>query len=660
MYYLITKQTELSLSGLVYKPATIEDCINYLTFIQEISLDTETTGLDAHINRMFMLQVGDENNQYIIDCSTTDITVLKSILENKLIIGQNLKFDIKFLFKYGIYLKHIWDTYVVEKVLNCGLPNTLAALDILCERYLNQKLNKDERKTITRGSIDAKTIVYGAEDIKCLPGIKKGQIDQIKNKDLMGAVNLENRFTPCLAYIEYCGFKLDSDKWKSKMEDDNLLLQKTENVLNNWIMKKGLVKYIETQLDMFASVNCKINWASSKQVIQLFEDLGINCTIFDKGIKKKSVESKIIEKQSVNFDIIPLYLAYKKADKVVSTYGDSFLNQIHPVTGRIHTSFKQVLDTGRISSGGKDKATGENYINFQNIPSDPNTRSCFVAEPGNTLIISDYSGQEQIVLANKALDKNILKFYDDGLGDMHAFVASKMYPELANLTLNKIKTHHKDKRQRAKIAGFAINYGGVGQTIADQLNMTKEEGDAVYDAYFTAFPQLKEYFNQEKKKSLTSGYILISTVTKRKSYIFGFSKYTELSVQINKDFWDEYRQEKLVKTERYNEMKKIVSDYFYYKGEIERKSLNFPIQGSSAEITKLSCIYIWDYIIQNNFFDIIKFVNTVHDENVLECPLNIAEEVAIKVREFMCKAGDLFCKRVPLTADPELSIYWKK
>ena len=460
MYYLITNQTDLSLPDLEYSSATITECINFLNALDEISLDIETTGLDAHLCKMFMLQLGDEKDQYIIDCSTVDVIPLKEVLETKRIIGQNLKFDLKFLFKQGIYPRKIWDTFVIEKVLYCGIPTIKASLSALCARYLGYELDKSARATITNAQLTTKSITYGAKDIICLPGIKAAQILALSKKDLHGAANLENRFTPCLAYIEFCGFKLDEAKWKVKMAQDLIQLTQTENVLNNWVMQKGMHKYIQQQLDMFQPVDCSLNWASSKQVISIFEDLGINCTIEEKGIFKKSVEANVISKQGVNFDIIPLYLAYKKADKVVSTYGLSFLNQINYVTGRIHTSFKQVLDTGRISSGGKDKATGENYVNFQNIPADPNTRSCFVAEPGNTLIISDYAGQEQIVLANKSLDTNILKFYDEGLGDMHAFVASKMYPELDGLTLEVIKSKHKDKRQNAKAAGFAINQFG--------------------------------------------------------------------------------------------------------------------------------------------------------------------------------------------------------
>ena len=117
------------------------------------------------------------------------------------------------------------------------------------------------------------------------------------------------------------------------------------------------------------------------------------------------------------------------------------------------------MNTGRLSSGQKGipKKGIKQLPNMQNVPSDDRTRHCFVADKGNTLIVADYSGQEQIVLANKSQDKDIIRFYRDGLGDMHSFVASKIYPELAELSLDEIKNNHSKKRQIAKSAGFAIN-----------------------------------------------------------------------------------------------------------------------------------------------------------------------------------------------------------
>lgn len=108
-------------------------------------------------------------------------------------------------------------------------------------------------------------------------------------------------------------------------------------------------------------------------------------------------------------------------------------------------------------------------------------------------------------------------------------------------------------------------------------------------------------------------------------------------------------------------MKEQVSRYFMKRGEIERMSLNYPIQGESAEITKLSCVYFWEeYLIPNNLLFTVKIINTVHDENLVECPESIAQEVASGLEQAMVKAGKVFCKRVPLKADPSISTYWTK
>jgi DNA polymerase-1 len=660
MIFLYSNQTT-TVPSQVAVPCYKHNIIDFLNSTDTICLDSETTGLDAHREDLICLQIGNDKDQYIIDCAAgMDLSWLKPYLESKIIVGQNLKFDLKYLYKHGIYPRRIWDTFVAEKVINCGDKLAKASLDVLTQRYIGVSLDKSIRTNIKKEGLTDRVLMYAADDIKYLPRIMEEQQRILRENDLMGAMNIENRFTPVLAYIEYCGFKLDVDKWLFKMNKDSQRLREAEDKLNEWVLANGLQKFISAQLDLFEPVGCTINWSSSQQVIELFESIGLDVTVVEKGVRKKSIEASVISKYQNSHDIVKLYLEYKKAEKVVTTYGQNFIDQINPATGRLHTSFKQILDTGRISSGGQDKATGETNINFQNIPSDKETRACFVAEEGNTLIISDYSGQEQIVLANRAMDKNLLEFYDNGLADMHSFVASKMYPELEGLSLDEIKDKHKAKRQSAKSAGFAINYGGQGITIAENLGITLEEGNKIYDAYFQAFPGLKTYFEQVKKQGLKDGYILINGITRRKSYITFFQEFKDLESKMDKDFWERYRRAKDLKTQDFPALKEMVSKYFRYKGDIERKSLNFPIQGSSSEITKIAAVYIYDYILDNNLFGTVKFVNTIHDEHVIESPLNISKDIALVVEESMNKAADIYCKRVPLRAVPELSTYWKK
>lgn len=641
--------------------APLGQLTSWLDSVDELPFDTETFGLDPHTKELMCIQVGDYDNQYIFDCLSLDPLILKPYLEAKLIIAQNIAFDLKFLYKVGIFPKRVFDTFLAEKVLNCGINNIRAGLDHLTDRYCDVKLDKSVRVDIPKEGLTPRVISYAADDVKYLLKIKEQQVAKLRSKDLIRVADLENQFVKALAYLEYCGFKLDEDKWRAKMKKDQRRLCLFLEQLNAWIFDRGMQKYIEQQLDMFRPQECTINWSSPKQVSELFTELGMDCTVEENGKTKVSVEESVINKYAKDYKLVQMYLRYKGIEKVIGTYGQSFLDQINPSTGRLHTRFSQIMSTGRTSSGGTDKETKTKFVNFQNIPADKETRACFVAEPGNTLIVSDYSGQEAIVLANYSLDPVLLNFYDEGLADMHSFVASKMYPELEGLTLEEIKGQHKNKRQAAKTVGFSVVYGGEGSTIAANINISVEEGNAIYEAYFKAFPGLKNYFKRVQKETLDNGFVTISPLTRRKSYFSSWKQFEEFQTLVKaKGFWTRYKEAKEFQYPEFKEMSYIVRNYFKMKGEYERIALNYPIQGSSGEIMKIATIYVFDWIMKNGLFGIVKIVNSIHDELVVECPEDMAEDVAEVVEKYMFKAGTFFCKRVPLKAVPEITKFWKK
>ena len=243
-----------------------------------------------------------------------------------------------------------------------------------------------------------------------------------------------------------------------------------------------------------------------------------------------------------------------------------------------------------------------------------------------------------------------------------SFVASKIFPDLSNLSLDDIKDNHKGKRQIAKSAGFAINYGGTGITIAQNLSIPLEEGEQVYKEYFKAFPGLANYFKQEKARALALGYIQFNNVSGRKCFIPFFEEYQKLHREIydTEGFWDNYKLEKSMDSLIFkNHFKPKVREYFMKKGDIERMSLNYPIQGSSADITKLAGVYFYRYIIENNLMFIVKLPNVVHDEWIVECPEEMAESISKVLQECMERAGDVFCKTVKLKAEPCITRFWK-
>lgn len=406
MIYLVSEQEHLS-SNESYKVISVEESINLLNTLTIVGLDTETSSLDCHTGELKLLQLGCYNFQVVIDCTTVDVILYKEYLESdRLFIGWNLKFDLKWLYKYKIVPKKVYDGFLAEKLMWLGYPSGMHSMSLKSAgwTYLNIELDKTVRgKVIRSRELTTDIIEYAAHDVKYLEQIKEKQEEALKEKDLLRAIEYENRFVLPLAYCEFCGIKLDIEKWKSKMQKDLERLNTNLALLNNWVVDNfpNDSRFVFTNLqgDLFSGFNdrpqCLINWNSPKQVITLLEELGFNLLVRDKatGEMKKSIDATVIKPQKDKSDIAPIYLEYRAAQKVVSTYGDNFLKQVNEETGRIYTNYQQLgADTTRITSGGKDKGNNIEYINFLNLPSDAETRACMVAEKGNRWISIDYSG----------------------------------------------------------------------------------------------------------------------------------------------------------------------------------------------------------------------------------------------------------------------------
>jgi DNA polymerase-1 len=619
-----------------FTTSTIEECYEYLKDKKLISLDIETTyghggiypkeGLDPYVSKIVMVQVGDLDRQYIIDYRVTNIALLHSILTDKsvLIVGQNIKFEYGFMLHHEkIRINNVYDTMVVEQILFNGL-NPDASLKGLNEKYLGIKVDKDTRLeflTIGDKPFSTKQIMYGAEDILYPLKIREKQLSDIKAKDLQNCVSLEMLFLEVIGDIEYKGINFDKGIWEKNYEKNYEVFNQLRNDLNDWVLDRlPYSKFIDRQYDLFdPDTKCNINWGSPKQVTELFDYLDV-CPR-DKHSGNLSANGKLLQASltSTNKDasddckfFIELYLRYKESERACSTFGVDFFKYVNPVTDRLHSNYRQILNTGRISSSGP---------NLQNIPSDDGFRSAFTSPQGWKIVNADYSGQEQIILANKSEDEDLIYFYSQDLGDMHSFVASKIFPELEGVSLDDIKKYHKDKRQIAKAAGFAINYGGNGYTIANNLGVSQQLGDEVYEAYFRAFPGLKKYFNTVQQLARKRGYILIDPITGRK-------------------YWFKYP--------RSNKE----------KGEVDRAALNYPIQGEAGGITKLAPILFRSWILENNLQDVVFITNLVHDEINVEVRDDYAELAARKLEYYMKKAADKWCTIVPLKADAVITNYW--
>ena len=603
MIYFVTGQRELfEFPNAKYKCISVEESLKILEPLQVVGLDTETTGTEIWQGKLLTLQLGNKENQVVIDCMTTDVKQYKDYLESdRLFIIHNAKFDLRWLYKEHIVVRNVYDTYLAEKILFLGFPPGIVSLSLqaCCDRYLGIFLDKTVRGQIHAGMTE-EVIVYAANDVVHLEDIMDLQLKTITARGQKMALDIENEFVRVLAYIEYCGIKLDPVKWKAKMDKDAERLRVAEHKLNEWVvdyvMKKGdpslIVRNYDThkkgkpakladnvyvvipQPSLFAEFDtgpqCIINWNSSKQVIRLFEELGFDLLVKDKktGKMKKSVESKFIELQASKSSIVPLYLEYSAAFKVVTSFGQNFLDAINPVTQRIHPTFNQMMDTGRLScgSGGKGKGgktkdydiaeeaddnkdtstqANDKSVNIQQLPATEETRAAFVPEKGHLLVDCDYGDQEGHVFTELSNDREWIAFYNDpAQRDGHSFVAKMCFPkDLDGVAEKDVKKVRKDLRDLAKKARFCFNYNGQAPTMATNCNIPVDFATEIYNNYFKRFNGIASYFKVQKRDMWNRGYILISKITGLRAYIYDYPILKGIERRKNgmEDFWDIYK-----------------------------------------------------------------------------------------------------------------------
>ena len=628
MIYFISNQQIIETDDI--KQGSIKQMLEYCADKELLGLDIETTGFCPYTDRMLCVQIGNKYNQFVIDSAYHSVSSYKSLLEDvsKTFMGHNLKFDLRFMLHEKIIINNIYDTYIAEQILWNGYDYMRKSLDYVSERYTGEFLNKSIRSSIHREGLTHRVIRYAADDIRVLFDIKDKQIERANKWKLNKAIELNNLFVPVIAYLEYCGFKLDEKLWQDKIDNDNKEINITKNKLDKFIIDNNINKFVNKQLDLFnPELTTNINWNSSQQVVEFFNIIDVDTSTIDKdsGEIKKSVNSDLLKRQIDSCPIVEVYIRYRKLLKRVSTYGTKWFKFINPITGRIHTKFQQWMSTGRMSSGGKEKGSKIEWINAQNIPADKATRQCIIADEGNILINADYSSQEIKVFIDKCQDPALIKMIEDGLDDQHGYTAwlifpeiKEKYPEISPEVLKLIKKEFPEQRTISKQANFAINYGGTGYTIAQNCNVPQEVGDRVYDQYFKSFKGVKKYFDTVYKLAKKRGFIQYNNITKSKYFI-----------------------------------PKGLKD-----GKIKNNAYNYPIQGSSADMTKYAGILYWRSLIERNLVFTCKIAIICHDEYLIEVPQHLAEQEAKILKQCMEDAGKFFCKTIEIIAEPVITTYW--
>jgi DNA polymerase I-like protein with 3'-5' exonuclease and polymerase domains len=676
--------------------------------------DIYKPGLDPYLSKIVMLQLGDLENRFVIDMRSINISRLLPLFDDKerVWVGHNLRFEAKHLkYNYGINFWRIWDTMLVEQNLTNGLawsknknPDGYRySLEALSARYLGTKsvseinlFNQEDEEDVDAVYIDksirlgfltigdkpftVSQIKYGAEDINGPLKIKQIQERGKNGYNPQFLHKLENDFCLVLADIELKGLGFNKEQWLKVYEEKKKQYQERLERLNNYIIRHH-PKFC-TQADLFGNpLRCNINWGSPDQVVKFFKHLG--CCPKEKSKQTKRMEYTVGAKALTKLlpadykelyqndkdtefkeekDIILNYLNLKVSEQAVTTFGEDWLKYVHPITGRVHTSYKQILNTGRISS---------TKPNVQNIPSDEEYRKSFVAITGCKVINCDYSSQESRILAEVSGDEDMLSFFNNGheifKDDFHCFTATKMFRIMRNdSTLIINKKDHPTERKTAKDISFKVAYGGSAYTLKDDFGVEEDVAQQFIDGFLDAFPSLREYFDNGKKEAMKLGYIEIDPITGRRWYDSNFKRMTALNKKIWSYYPPDYKdmswQDKAVVKEKikkaHPEVRDMWSEYFSLKGKLERNSMNYKIQGLAGSQTKMAGILFRQYQLENNLQDKIYLTNLVHDEVCGEAQEGYEEQGRSLLEEFMEQGAMTFCTKVKMKAEAVLNDYW--
>lgn len=695
MIYLVTANQQL-FESTEYKHISVDESLKMISSWKMIQFDTETTGTYARLDRLLSAQFGDTDKeaQIVVDCTTIDIGRYKEVLESKYLIGQNLKFDLQFLYNHSIIPRKIYDTMIVEQFLHLGYPagSISYSLKEIAYRRLNINIDKTVRGEIIWRGVDSKVIKYAASDVKYLFDIMKSQLndlDKIPNA-CIGA-KIECDFTPAIAYLEWCGIKLDEKKWKAKMAKDQKNLEDCTKALNDFVIRTPALKkftFIDKQGDLWSGFNLEpqvnITWTSSPQVVSVAKALGFDTKVQDKKTgedKDSAMEKHLRSQKGINDEFLRLffgqgeegdddyYPGYSGSFKVVSSFGQGHLNAICPTTGRIHTIYKAIgTISGRMSSGSQQpnntlakykgitpkKCT---YPNMQQLPHNPETRACFVAEKGNLFCSCDYSAMEARCGADVYNEHKLLDEFLYGSGDTHAAYAKAVFAkELEGIDTKDIKKKRPDLRSKVKSVEFAVQFGSDGTAVAPQLKISVEEARQLVNNLLNGMTGLKAFKERSSKFVMSHGYVEILPQTGHRGYWHDWEYWKEVQKSYTPEFWEDYR---LHHKGTGDAVAQEVKRHFKAKSKwCDRMSLNLPTQGGGAVVLKEAVIALYNWVVDNGYYGKILFCNFTHDEINTEFPQELKDTYPNMVAEIMKNAAAKYYHKLPIPAEPEVGDHW--
>ena len=650
--------------------------IEWIKSKKSFCVDTETKGLNPFQNELILIQIGDEEKQWIIDNRTIDILPLKPYLESEewLKILQNAKFDYKVLaVKKRIHLRRMVDTMITEQILRCGFKEVSASMEALADRYLGIKIDKEDSLRASfgqtgPGEFTERQLQYASGDVIYPCAIIKRQKPKIIQKGLMQTLTLENKVIPVIAKMELAGMGIDKAQWLKLYQEAVIQQSDAEKVLDQYF---GIRAIHQGSFFDEGKIIRAIDYESKQQLKKGLEKLGINIPNTRRDTLILEALNGVIPK-----DLAQAILTYRIASKRTSTYGKSFLDAIEPATGRIHSDFTQDrTTTGRLSSG-EDDDSDSDKVNFQNIPGASAYRGCFIPKPGYKLIVYDYQAIEPRILGEISQDPTYVDTFQNNK-DIYSEVGTKMLKE----EVSKKDGRPLDLRNKTKITVLGNSYGTgkdkffkkirmdlnwiKGKISKETVQITREESDRLWESFFEACPQIKITLDQLSALANPHN-------SERRVYdeVAAMEAEWVVKAKIEEGFKETpWPAEKIKKKVNYllnNRGKVTYSEslggrkrfFKVYHQTSWTEGRNHPIQSTAADILKTAMVMI-DAAIADGEFD-AQIVNQVHDELIIEVREDQAE-VLNKIVKTKCEeAESKFLRTIPPKVEGGIKDKWEK
>ncbi len=568
--------------------------LDRIAAVEQFAFDTETTGLnymDAEIvgvsictspGQAAYIPFGHDYPEAPEQLAQSDVLDQLTVFlddPKKLVIGQNLKFDLSILARYGRTI----NARIADTMLESYVYNSVATrhnMDDLAQKYLGRKTVKFEevagkgvkQRTFNQIELEAAGH-YAAEDADITFQLHEALWPKIlgDNRLLPVYQNLEVPLIRVLSQIERNGVLIDCRMLETQSEE----------------ITRELADLTVTAFDLAGET---FNLSSPKQLQAiLFEKLQL--PILKKTPKgQPSTNESVLQELALDYPLPKVVITHRGLSKLKSTYTDQLPQLVRPNSGRLHTSYQQaVAATGRLSSTDP---------NLQNIPirteAGRRVRKAFIAPPKRSLLAADYSQIELRIMAHLSGDEGLTTAFQQGL-DIHRATAAEVF----GVGLDAVT---QDQRRSAKAINFGLIYGMSAFGLSKQLGIPRVDAQTYMDLYFQRYPGVQRYMQDIRAQAADQGYV--ETWFGRRLYL-----------------------------------PEIKSSNFQMRQAAERTAINAPMQGTAADIIKRAMIDVQAWLNASNASAVI--IMQVHDELVLEVDDVALDETQAAVIRLMCGAAEL-------------------